>query len=108
MPAFHRIVRADPPKPNDSVSDRARGRRPPPDPEHLRLWDGISVYQRLAQARRKARGVPGLGRYIAILDIPEGSHIRYERTSRSSGHFTLWGDAEAIAACLVTVVLVDE
>jgi hypothetical protein len=74
----------------------------------MHLWEGLSVYRTLAQSRRKARGVPFLGQHVAILDVPDDGPIRYERTTRSSGHFTLWGDAEAIAACIVAVVPVNE
>ena len=93
MPIFYRIVLTDPPTLYDFQSNRERGRALPTDPEERQLWDGLSVYATETQAHRKARAVPALGGFIAAVDVPEGGSIRYERTLRSSGHHTLWGDA---------------
>jgi hypothetical protein len=102
---FYRIVRSNPPTLRDFLSQAALGipsrRR---DPEALRLRRGISVYATEAQARRKARGMGTLGDYIARIELPTASPVIFERTTESNGHYTLWGDPEAIMACAAAVV----
>ena len=101
---FYRIVRTDPPTLGEFMSAQARGKPPPDDePETLRLHDGLSAYATIAQARRKARASPVLGRYIARLEIPEGGPIRWERTLTSSGHHTIWGVPADLLRCVVLV-----
>lgn len=104
---FYRIVKSDPPTLTDFLSDRARGRPPAEEPARLRLHDGLSVYATLAQARRKAKAFPMLGRYLAVLRILDGTPLRYERTIASSGgHHTIWGEPEALLECVEAVVAV--
>ena len=94
-----------PPALQDFLSDRARGRPVPRDPELRRLHDGLSVYSTLAQARRKARAFPVLGRFIAVVRRPADASITAERTiPGSAGHHTLWGDAETLLDCVESVV----
>jgi hypothetical protein len=100
---FHRIVRTDPPTLDDFVSNQAKGKPPPDDPALRAVWDGISVYSTLAQARRKRRASPALGAYIAMLRVPEGGAVRYERTL-GEGHHTLRGDPSDILGLVVSVV----
>jgi len=87
---FYRIVLTDPPTLADFLSAGARGKAPlEDDPERARLHQGISVYATAAQARRKSRASPVLGRYVAALEIPDGGPIHWERTTPSQGHHTL-------------------
>ena len=67
---------------------------------------GISVYATENQARRKALDYPHLGQQIAVLDIPDEGPNRFERTTRSRGHHTLWGDAAEIRSCVLAVRVV--
>lgn len=99
---FYRIVRTDPPTLDDFISNFARGRPLPDDPEDIRLWDGLSVYSTAAQARRQRRRSPILGRYIAVLRVPLDGTVRIERT-RGEGHHTLWGDPDALLSLVVAV-----
>lgn len=102
---FYRVVMTDPPTLIDFTSNAAKGkmlRRP--DPEALRLWEGISVSATTEQARLQARTTPWIGRYIAMLDIPEDGSIRWERTTRTRGHHTLWGQPADLLACVVSVM----
>jgi hypothetical protein len=102
---FYRIVLTDPPTLSDFLSAQARGRAAlEDDPERIRLHQGISVYATAAQAHRKARASPVLGRYVAVLEIPENGPIRWERTTASQGHHTLWGDPATLLRCVVAVV----
>src|SRR5436190_12539075 len=62
---FYRIVRGNPPTLDDFISNAAKGRPlRDSDPEARRLWDGISVQATEAQARRRVRQCPALGRYM--------------------------------------------
>jgi hypothetical protein len=106
---LYRIVLTDPPTLDDFASDEALGIPAiGHDPERLRLRGGISAYGTENQARRKARDYPHLGRHIAVLDVLDVGLLRVERTTRSRGHHTLWGDPEAILACVVAIRSVPE
>ena len=99
---FYRIVKGNPASLLDFVSNAARGRPKPSDPEDARVWDGISVYSTAAQARRQRRRSPMLGAFIVVLRIPLDGSIRIERT-RGEGHHTLWGAASALFATIVGI-----
>ena len=102
---FHRIAGTDPPTRDDLLSDAAQGIPPPvDDPVRARLHDGISVFNTEQQARNKARDYPFLGGFIARLEIPEDAPVRIERTLRSAGHHTIWGDADVLLGYVVSVV----
>ena len=104
----YRIVRSDPPRLEDFLSNAARGRPLPTDPEFVRLQDGLSTFAELEQAVRKARQYPALGAYVAELDIPETPAVRIERTlQRSRGHHTVWGNPSYLLTCTVWVVPVE-
>ena len=74
--------------------------------ENRCLWRGISVYATESQARRKLRASPMLGRFIARIELPDDSDVASERTTASSGHHTLWGEASVILACVTQVLMV--
>ena len=65
------------------------------------------MYQTEAQARRKARGLPMLGRFIAEVEVPETEAMRVERTTTSAGHHTVWGDPDGLLAAVRRVSPVD-
>ena len=101
---FFRIVLTDPPTGWDFMSNEARGFRPPSrDPETVRLWAGISVYDQRRYARKVAQRAPRLGAFLAELRIPETGAIDFERTTKSHGHYTLWGDPARMLTCVVDV-----
>jgi hypothetical protein len=98
---FYRIARNSPPTRDDFLSHVAQAkvlRRD--DPESRRLAEGLSVWATEAQARRQARGLPWLGRYIAALDVPEDGPIKFEKT-RGAGHYTLWCAPGEALNCVV-------
>src|SRR5688572_26719769 len=103
---FFRIVKNDPPTADDFVSAQARARQQPATlpTERRPLWDGLSAYATLAQASRKARQSPMIGAFIAELRIAPNRSIRFERTTRESGHHTLWGTPSELLASVTTVV----
>src|SRR4051812_45018841 len=106
--SFFRIIRTNPAMEEDFLSDRARGLPPRNDePLTLHVWDGISVYRTLAQARRKARDYPFLGGFIAEvrvdIDVPP---IRIEKTF-GRGHYTLWGAPSFLLRSVVWITPVE-
>jgi hypothetical protein len=107
VPRFYRIVKANPPTQRDFLSYRAQGKTPPDDPELARRWEGLSAYESLRLAYRRARNRPQLGRFVAVLDVREGGPLRYERTGEGAGHWTLWGDPDAALACVESVMPVE-
>jgi hypothetical protein len=109
MPTFYRIVRSEHPGADEFRPKEGFGVPPPDDdPETMRLWSGVSVYLQLSQARRKARGRPWKGRaFIAALTISEDGPCRFERTTASRGHYTIWCDPDELLRCVVSVVPVS-
>jgi len=110
---FYRIVKEDPPGPDDFKSYLERGvPMLKDDPETRRLAEGPSVYATLAQARRAARSQPFLGRFVAELVIPNDAPLTFERTGRKPGHHTLWARprqalSAEVARCVVSVVRLE-
>jgi hypothetical protein len=101
---LHRIVRSDPATRQDFVSKGEMGLIDPrADAETRRLESGLSMYRTAAQARRKARALPFLGGFIAAVRVPMAGAFIVERTTSSAGHHTVWGDAEALLECVVTI-----
>jgi hypothetical protein len=46
---------------------------------------------------------PYLGLFIAELRVPMNGPITWERTTRSFGHYTFWGDPDTLLACVTDV-----
>jgi len=67
-----------------------------------------SVYRTLRQAAAKARRYAALGQFIAQIDVPSSSEIRYERTTHQRGHYTLWGEPNTLLTLVVTVFPANE
>lgn len=101
---LHRIVRTDPPTRDDFLSNEAKGNPPPDDPARRAVWGRLSVYSTEAQARRKRRASPVLGRFVAVLRVPTDGSVRVERTLGGDGHHTVWGAPDKLLALVVAVV----
>jgi len=101
---FYRIIQGERATEADFEPYAAQGRPAPTDPYLRRLWQGISVYDSLERAMNQARKRPGLGTYIAELEIPWGRSVQAERTGHRRGHHTLWGEPAAILACVIRIV----
>ncbi|MGH2560337.1 MAG: hypothetical protein ACRDJH_14845 [Thermomicrobiales bacterium] len=102
---FWRIVLSDPPTAWDFTSNAAKGlpvRRG--DPTTRRLWEGVSVYDQRRYARRMALRAPHLGHFLAELHLPADAPILAERTTKSHGHYTLWGDPAFLLGCVVDIM----
>jgi hypothetical protein len=109
--SLFRIVRTNPPTDEDFKSYIALGLRPPLSlsSEHLRQWEGISVFATESQARKQARRYPHLGRFIAECVIAVGADVEVRRTNpRSPGHHTAWAAPEALKSAVVRVVPIEE
>lgn len=100
---FYRTVKLLAPVREDFLSDKESGKTVPRKLELVRLWEGLSVFEGLDQARQKAKEFPAQGAFIATLAIPDDGRIRYERTGRTEGHYTLWGDANDLLRCVTSV-----
>jgi hypothetical protein len=100
---FHRIALTSPATLWDFQSAKARGAPEPADPTRRAVWDGVSVYSTMAQARRKQRMSPQLGKYIAVLRVPTDGSVRFMRTLGGDGHHTIWGEPSALLGLVVSV-----
>jgi hypothetical protein len=105
---FYRIVKSDPPTLRDFMSFQELGQRPRDlnDPEVLRRWDKVSVWDEEQRARRLARLRPRLGAFIARLEIPDTSPITAEPAG-GTGHYSLTATAAELWQWVESVVPVD-
>jgi hypothetical protein len=74
----------------------------PSDPKLRDVWDGLSVYSTLSQARRKQRMSPVLGAFIAVLRIPTDGSIRFARTLGGDGHHSIWAKPADLRALVIS------
>lgn len=103
---FYRICKNNPPTHWDMQSNNERGNTPNShDLVYLRLWDGVSVFDDLAQATKRARSRPRLGSYVARLELPEDSGVRAEKTG-GKAHWTLWPDGRDMLTFVTDVISV--
>jgi hypothetical protein len=100
---LYRIVKGSRVVVDDFLPNKERGLPAPSAPDLARLWDGISCYSTVAQARRSAIKRPQLGRFIAELELPDGNEVRVERTLASAGHHTVWAEPSFLLTCVVRV-----
>ncbi len=110
---FYRLFVGSRPTRDAFLSDRASGVRDrPSDPNKVRYWEGFSVFATLEQARRLMterasraymKGIVWSEESIAEMTISLKSPIIYERSFRSEGHHTVWGDP---CECLKRVMAV--
>jgi hypothetical protein len=100
---FYRIARTNPTTLDDFTSNAAKGRPAPDDPERRAVWDGLSVYSTLAQARRKRRVSPAIGDFIAVMRVPLDGSVRIDRTLGGDGHHTIWGEPARLDSMVVSI-----
>jgi hypothetical protein len=83
------------------------GRKEPRSLEGKHIWTGISVYDSEEAARAQANyWWPKIGAYIARLEIPVDASILVKQTTDDRSHFTLWGTAQELRACVSSIVSV--
>ena len=100
MPTLYRVVYHDPPTREDFLSDRERG-VDDPDATDEEL-DGMSVWDRPILARGLAKWEIRRGyrqrAFVAAVPVEEGGKFRARPSPPRTGHWTLWGDADQLAA----------
>lgn len=104
---FYRTVKTDPPSRESLTSNKALGR--PPRGAEIRdpsLWDGLSVMDTLELALERAREYPMHGAYVAELTFSDDILIVAKKTG-GRGHYTLYGAADTLRACITRVYPVD-
>lgn len=107
---FYRIIAGSSATRRDFLSNRALSRvLRRSTPETLRTYDGVSVFETLAQARAAAIRFPMLGTSMAELVIPEGATIRIERTfAKQPGHHTIWGNPDEMLGYVGRIVAISD
>jgi hypothetical protein len=100
---FYRLVYTNPPTLWDFTSGKERGTPEPLSPRHRAVWDGLSVFSTLNQARRKQRVSPMLGTFIAVIRVPTDGSVRFARSLGGDGHHTIWGDPAQLLSLVVSV-----
>lgn len=106
--SFYRTVKNNPPTRDDFLSYEQLGKPMPKTEEQIRRWRGVSTFETLDQAWRIARVNRGQGAFIAEVAIPADGRITCERTGKSAGHYTLWGDPDEMVRHVTSVVPVRE
>jgi hypothetical protein len=111
VPVYFRIVKTNPPQPDDFTSNRDKGLpqrgAEVGDPS---LWTGISLYDSRDRAARQARRYR-LGGYVATLDIPDSTSSDSDQVRKTLGdphHYTLWGEPAHVLSLVVRVDPVSE
>lgn len=101
MPLLYRVVRHEPVAREDWLSDEVRGVPKAPH-ETSDQHRGLSVWDRAGKARDFAKWQLRKGlvtrAYVAAVRVDSGGPFRAEPSPPPSGHWTLWGDPEALAA----------
>lgn len=103
---LYRVVHHDPATREDWLSDAVRGVPKAPhetDEQHR----GRSAWERPAKARDFARWLVRTGKaphaYVAAVRVDDGGPFRAAPSPPPTGHWTLWGDPDALADASWTV-----
>jgi hypothetical protein len=94
---FYRITKNDPPTVEDFMSRAALG-DPRPQALSQRRWEGVSMWTDLERVRRMALRTPRLGKFLAVVDLPDSVEREQEGPP---GHFEVYGRAVDLHACVV-------
>lgn len=104
---YYRFLRGPQATVRDFTSRHARGLPIRPEiGETDADWRGISVQDDIEGARRLARRAR-FGSLCAVMRVPNNAPIRAEKT-HGRGHWTLWGNPQAMLDTVVDVVNVLE
>ena len=100
---FFRLLRAARPTLRDFTSRFERGLPQRPEVGETEAdWKGISVQDSVQGARRLARR-SRFGSDCAVMRLPDFGPVRIEKT-HGTGHWTLWGEPQAMLDTVVEVV----
>jgi hypothetical protein len=70
------------------------------------MWEGVSVQSTQEAARSLVALSPRLGQFIVVMEVALGGPIRFEQTTRTVTHYTLWGLPATMLAAVRSVVAV--
>lgn len=106
MARFYRVVRSNPPAPEDFLSLLAEGVAPPDGASEdlVFRWGCVSVFEQLEGARDLARAKPEKGQWIAILEIPAEAPVTLHPKVGRRGHRDIKAVPEILANCVVDVI----
>ena len=108
---LYRVLQSARPTRWDFLSHEARGVQPRGrlTPLLAAEWAGVSAFDTVPSARAAAEK-HNLGRFIAVLDVPEDGSVAMAQTVRlpSRHHFTMWADAAMLQARIVRNFPVDD
>jgi hypothetical protein len=94
-----RVIKGGAPTGEDFLSAQAMGRTPR-NPQEAELYGGLSMFATQQEAVDKANAVRNrkgqrvLGDYVVPVDLPDDGTIRFERTTNSPGHYTVWASPD--------------
>ena len=92
IPPLYRIIKGKAAEESDFHSAMTLGRKSPRPDERERpeIWTGLSMFADPAEARRRIRRFPVMGRYLARVEgaDPAWSVIK---PTLYEGHYTAWG-----------------
>ena len=96
---FYRIVHSAVPTVDDFRPAAEEG-MPLTNESHRRVWaEGISVYDDLAYALRRAQRTRGrLGGFVATVVIPDTGGVEVAKTMKNRRHYTIYASASEILA----------
>ena len=106
MARYYRVVRKNPPGPEDFLSLAAEGKAPPQNasPDLLFRWGCVSVFRLIEGAQQLSRAKPDKGDWIAILEIPDDASVEWHPKTGRFGHRDVKADPEILARYVVDVV----
>lgn len=107
MKTLYRTIQRQVPFLDDFLSNVAKAKPLPRNPEKQRLAHGVSCWETLAQAREMAGRFPSQGSFIAEIGLDEDEQVHYERTTESVGHWTVWAAPDVLLRCVRAVHPVD-
>jgi len=107
---YYRVVRSNPPKPEDFFSLERHGTKPRPGTPRsvLERWDHVSVFGLIKGAYELARNFPRKGRWIAVLDIPDDAPITLHPRIGDFNHRDIKASPEVFLRYVVDVVPASE
>lgn len=103
---FYRILPTPTPTELDFTSFHELGRMPSRmlSAEAEELWRGVSVFDRLGNAQAHVGRSAHLGSYAAVLEVGPEHRMIARRTGSTRGHWTIWGRADEMLACVTGII----
>lgn len=105
IPPLYRIIKGEVAEERDFHSAMVLARKPPRPEERERPeeWTGLSMFDDAAEARRRIRRWPVMGKALALVeDIdPEWSIVKQ---TIHPGHYTAWGRPEIFLASVKGII----